>query len=60
MRKDARIFAVPAQAVAGPRREAVQHHCPFCDKRFAWEDFQAHAAGCIAAHPEKVREIQER
>ena len=60
MRKDATVFAVPAQAVAGPRTGPDQHHCPFCDKTLGWEEFQAHASACIAAHPDKVREIQER
>lgn len=57
-RKDVNIHAVPAEATARAPIENIQHHCPICNQTFGWEEFQAHAKGCIEAHPERVQELQ--
>lgn len=58
MGKDVTIFAPTAKAFARAPLENIQHHCPICDQTFDWSAFQAHAKGCIEAHPEKVCEVQ--
>jgi len=57
-RKDVTIYAPTAEAFARASFEYTQHHCPMCDQTFDWPTFQAHAKGCIEAHPEKVQKIQ--
>lgn len=59
-RKDVTIHAPVARAVSGMPMEDMQHHCPLCNKMFSWDEFQAHAQGCIDAHPEKVKQVRER
>lgn len=59
-RKDVTIHAPVAQAFSRAGAENIQHHCPLCDQTMGWEEFQAHAKACVEAHPEKVREAEER
>lgn len=57
-RKDVTIQAPVAEASARVFPLAgISHHCPLCKETFSWPDFVAHALGCIAAHPDEVREI---
>jgi hypothetical protein len=58
MGKDVVIHAVPAVAFVRAAAENIQHGCPLCKQVFDWEGFQAHTAACIAAHPERVAEIE--
>jgi len=60
MGKDVIIQAVCAEASARAPAENIQHRCPICKEAMDWPAFQTHAEACIAAHPEKVREIQEK
>jgi len=60
MGQDAHVYAPTAEAFDRAPAENIQHNCPLCHKTFGWEEFQAHAKPCIDAHPDKVREIEER
>jgi len=60
MGKDVIIKAPMAEAFQRASAENILHHCPLCNETMEWPAFQAHAKACIAAHPEKVREIEAR
>jgi hypothetical protein len=57
-RRDVTIQVPIIKANTRAPAEFIQHACPLCGGVFDWAAFQAHAAQCIADHPERVREIR--
>lgn len=60
MGKDVLIQAPTAEAFGRAGDENIQHNCPLCKRSMPFDEFKAHAEACIAAHPEKVAEIEGR